>query len=535
MKNWFMSSKNSKLATGLPKETMSICPECKELIPAKIYEENGKVMIEKTCKQHGTFKDVYWSDVEMYLKAEKWAHDGKGVDNPLIKDAKNCPFECGLCDLHLSHTCLANLDLTNRCNLQCPICFANANATGYVYEPSYEEVVKMMETLRNEKPVPTTAIQFAGGEPTIYPRFFDVLRKAKEMGFSQIQVATNGLKLVDPDFCQKMRDAGLNTVYLQFDGLREEDYIATRGRPLLDVKLKAIENCRNVKPKPLSTVLVPTILNNVNNDQVGEIVNFAVKNSDVIRAVNFQPVAFTGRIDKEQRERERYTLTDLVKDLEEQTDFLKKEDFYPVPVVVPISELVSIFSGRSEIAFTAHPHCGLATFVFVRDNEVIPITRIVDVEGLFTRMEELVNKAKKFGFLLRLLSKIKNNKKDVKETFEKYFGEFIYKDKLPEGLDLLDILSELSLTHKKETLGKFTWRTLMIGGMHFQDAYNYDIERVKRCVIHYVVPDGRIIPFCAYNGGPIYREEVEKNYSIPLQEWKEKHREQEEACQEIII
>ncbi|HEC81107.1 MAG TPA: radical SAM protein [Thermoplasmatales archaeon] len=520
-----MVSDKTSLQTGLPKTTMSICPECGKVIPARVYEEDGRVMMEKTCPEHGTFKDVYWSDVEMYLMAEEWAKDGKGVSNPQITGVKpeQCPFVCGLCNVHLSHTCLANLDLTNRCNLQCPICFANANAVGYVYEPSYEEVVRMMETLRNEKPVPTTAIQFAGGEPTIYPRFFDVIRKAKELGFSQIQVATNGLKLVDPDFCQKMRDAGMNTVYLQFDGLKEEDYIATRGRKLLDVKMKAIENCRKVKPKPLSTVLVPTILKTVNDDQVGEIVNFAVKNADVIRAVNYQPVAFTGRIEKEERERQRYTLTDLVHDLEEQTDFLRKEDFYPVPVVVPVSELISLFTGKEELSFTAHPHCGLATFVVIdKAGNPTPVTQFVDVKGMFKRMDELYQKFKRFAFLAKTLSKLKG-KTDLSKTFDKYFGEFIDKSRIPDGLNLIDMLSELSLTHDKRALGKFTWRAMMIGGMHFQDSYNYDIERVKRCVIHYVVPDGRIIPFCAYNGGPTYRNEVEQKYSVPLEEWKRRH------------
>ena len=314
-----MIIQKSSLQKGLPKETNSLCPECKKIIPATIYEKDGKVMMKKTCEKHGDFEDVYWSDIDMYLKAEQWAFDGKGVDNPKITDATVCPYECGLCNLHLSHTCLALVDLTNRCNLQCPICFANANAAGYVYEPSLDEIVRMMENLRAERPVPCKAVQFAGGEPTIYPQFFEAIEKARELGFAQIQVATNGLKMVDFDFCQKMKDVGMNTIYLQFDGLREEDYITTRGRKLLDLKLKVIENSKKVKPKPLSTVLVPTIVKTINDDQVGEIVKFAVKHAEVIRGVNFQPVAFTGRIDKKQLEQQRYTIPDLVTDLEKQT------------------------------------------------------------------------------------------------------------------------------------------------------------------------------------------------------------------------
>jgi len=519
-----MSFNKSNLKKGLPKETQSLCPECKKIVKATIYEKNGKVLMKKTCEEHGDFDDVYWSDVDMYLKAEEWAYDGKGVDNPKVTNAKVCPDDCGLCNLHLSHTCLALIDLTNRCNLKCPICFANANAAGYVFEPSYDEIVRMMENLRAERPVPCKALQFAGGEPTIYPRFMDVIAKAKELGFAQIQVATNGLKMVDFDFCQQMKNAGMNTIYLQFDGLREQDYIAARGRKLLDVKLKAVENCRKIKPKPLSTVLVPTVVKTINDDQVGEIVKYAVKNADVVRGVNFQPVAFTGRIDKEQLEKQRYTIPDLIHDLEKQTNFLKKEDFYPVPLVAPISDLVSILSDREEITFSAHPHCGYATFVFINKGKVTPIPRFVDVEGLFTRMEELSGKAKKLKFFIKLYRTVKK-KHDVAKTFDKYFGEFIDKNKMPEGLDIMEILSNIASEKDKKSVGKFTWKTMMIGAMHFQDSYNYDIERVKRCVIHYATPDDRIIPFCAYNGGPTFRTEVEKKFSIPLSEWNKKHKE----------
>ena len=462
-----MTFQKSSLKKGLPKETQSLCPDCKKIISATIYEKDGKVMMKKKCKKHGDFEDIYWSDVSLYLKAEQWAYDGNGVDNPKITDATVCPYECGLCNLHLSHTCLALVDLTNRCNLQCPICFANANAAGYVYEPSFDEVVRMMENLRAERMVPCKAIQFSGGEPTIYPQFFEAIDKARELGFAQIQVATNGVKMTDFDFCQQMRDAGMNTIYLQFDGLREENYINTRGRKLLDLKLNVIENCRNVKPKPLSTVLVPTIVKTINDNQVGEIVKFAIKNAEVVRGVNFQPVAFTGRIDKKQLEQQRYTIPDLVSDLEKQTDFLKKDDFFPVSVVAPISDLISILSNREEITFTAHPHCGYATFVFIdeKDGTVIPIPRFVDVEGLFNRMEELYDKAKKYKLLLKIVKNFKK-KGDLKKTFDKYFGEFIDKNKMPEGMDIVEILSDVAFEKDKKSVGKFTWKTLMLSLIH---------------------------------------------------------------------
>lgn len=508
-----MIVRSSALPKGLPKKTGSICPECKKIISATIFQSGEKVLMEKTCPEHGKFTDVYWSDAELYLKAEKFAYDGVGVTNPFIKGAKVCPNECGLCDLHLSHTSLANVDLTNRCNLKCPICFANANAAGYVYEPSYEEIVAMLENLRNERPVPCPAVQFSGGEPTIYPRFFDVIKKAKELGFAQIQIATNGVKMAqDEDFIKKAAEAGLNTIYLQFDGLRDDIYVATRGKPLLETKMKVIENIRKLE-RPPSIVLVPTIVKGVNDDQVGPILRFAIENSNVIRGVNFQPVAFTGRINKEELERQRYTLTDLVHDVEKQTGFANKGDWYPVPTVVPISTLVSALVDQPKVTFTAHPHCGLATYLFVQDvNNVIPLTRFVDVEPLFAELYELSEKAEKSK--VKLPAKVK-----ALNILRKY----IRKEKAPEGLDLIKFLRMMETVFgdtTKEGLAQFSWKMVFVGGMHFQDAYNYDIERVKRCVIHYAVPDGRIIPFCAYNGGPTYREEVEKKFSIPLEEWR---------------
>jgi uncharacterized radical SAM superfamily Fe-S cluster-containing enzyme len=521
-----MIIRESGLKKGLPKDTLSLCPECKSIIKARIFEENGKVMIDKTCEQHGYFKDIYWSNTELYLKAEKFAYDGFCISNPKIEAKRECPYECGLCNLHLSHTVLANIDLSNRCNLACPICFANASASGYVYEPSYEQVVEMLKILRANKPVPCPSVQFSGGEPTLHPKFFDIIRAAKELGFSQVQIATNGLKLVDFKFCRKMKEAGLSTVYLQFDGLRDDIYKQARGRELLDIKLKAIENCSKIKPKPLSTVLVPTIVNGINDNDVGEILKFAINHCDVIRGVNYQPVSFAGRIDQKERESQRFTLPDLVDRLAEQTDFLSKEDFYPVPVVAPVSELISVLAGSPKVAFTAHPHCGLATFLYVENGKATPITRFVDVEGLFTKMLELSKKIGKLGFVIRLLSKLKSEEgkaKSIEKNFRKYFGRYIYEDKLPNSLNITELLSNLFSEQSKDSLGTFTWKTLMVGGMHFQDDYNYDIERVKRCVIHYATPDGRIIPFCAYNGGPTYREQVEKKFSISLEEWRRKN------------
>jgi len=512
-----MLTKESAIPKGLPKTTESLCPECLKIIPATMRDEGGKVVMEKSCPTHGKFKDTVWSDTEMYLKVEKWGKDGVGVENPLIKDAKTCPFDCGLCNLHLSHTGLANVDLTNRCNLRCPICFANANQAGYVFEPDYETIVKMLKVLRDQKPVPTPAVQFSGGEPTIHPRFIDIIKAAHDMGFAQVQVATNGIEFAKSiEFCQKASDAGLNTVYLQFDGLRPEIYVRARGKDLLGVKKQVIENFRKVEHHS-SIVFVPTIVKGVNDDQVWPILHYALENMDVVRGVNFQPVAFTGRITNEELAKGRYTLPDLAKDMERQSrGKIKASDWYPVPAVSAISELWVALYGDPKITLTTHSHCGIATYMFVKDpDNVVPVTRFVEVEPLFDELSALAKKAE--GKKIKAFSKVK--------AF-RLLKKYMIADQVPDGLSTTQFLRGLQgvLSESTKTeLARFSWKMMYVGAMHFMDSYNYDIERVKRCMIHYTTPDGKIIPFCAYNSGPVYRTEVEKKFSVPIAEWRKRH------------
>ncbi|MCX6356496.1 MAG: radical SAM protein [Candidatus Aureabacteria bacterium] len=189
------------LIKGLPKTIQSLCPECLKVIPADLFEENGKVMIQKTCPEHGECKDIYWGDAEMYLRNERWTYDtGYGLSNPNVTGEADCPNSCGLCGMHLNPTIMGNIDLTNRCNLSCPICFANANVTGYVYEPTLEQVARMLQLYRDERPVAGRIVQFSGGEPTLHPQFHEIIAMTRRMGFSHIQIATNGIIFNNLDF-----------------------------------------------------------------------------------------------------------------------------------------------------------------------------------------------------------------------------------------------------------------------------------------------------------------------------------------------
>ncbi|MGC2112311.1 MAG: radical SAM protein [Candidatus Korobacteraceae bacterium] len=500
------------LQKGLPKRTESLCPECNKVIAADIFADNGQVVMEKSCAEHGHFRDIVFSDVELYLKMEEWNFgDNLGLSNPQVEGGVSCPDDCGLCSMHTSHTALANVDLTNRCNLTCPVCFANANTAGYLYEPNVEQVRTMLATLRGERPVDGRVVQFSGGEPTVHPQFFEILSMAREMGFTHIQAATNGIELANLEFAQKAKTAGLATLYLQFDGVTDDIYRRVRGQALLATKMKVIENCRAAGMK---IVFVPTIVKGLNDHQIGDIVRVAIENIDTVSGISFQPVAFTGRIAKHELLAKRFTLADVARCVSEQTGITDpRADWFPLACVTPFSKLTAALRGTGVPTISSHPHCSLGTYFFVdeKSKQAVPITQFVDVPNMLQDMEELSRSAGKARF--KLYSKVKAWNK-----LQKHFKPQL----APPGLTFTKFLQTLQgMTNKKLGRdgkdGTFTYRTLLVAGMHFQDAYNYDIERVKRCVIHYATPDGKLYPFCTYNSGPCYREKIERQFSTP---WK---------------
>lgn len=486
-------------------QTKSLCPECLKIIDAQILEKKGKIILEKKCPNHGNFSDVYWSDAKLYKKFQQFAKNGNGLKNPTTATKKGCPHDCGICPKHLTTTLLANLDVTNRCNQKCPICFANAAAAGYIYEPTMEEIKKMLSVLRNEKPVPAMAIQFSGGEPTIRKDFVNIVKMAKKMGFVQIQMASNGTTLAQQnDLALKLKKAGLNTVYLQFDGLKEKNYVDIRGYNALPNKLKAIENCNKVGLD--SVVLVPTIVKGTNNDQIGSIIRFALKNIKSVRGVNFQPVSFVGRIDQHELKNKRITVPDIIRSIEEQTSGeVKETDFYPIPFVSAISHFIEAWKGKPTLDFTVHEHCGAATYLFYENNKIIPITKFLDVEKFIILIEKMATELKNSNS--KNLTKIK-----LIGQLSIELPKIINKKESPKKLNFVKLFINVLRNGTIDTLADFHRDALFVGIMHFQDAYNFDLNRIKKCGIHYIVPDGRIIPFCSYNA--LYRETIEKKFAI---------------------
>ena len=487
------------------KETKSLCPECLKAIDARIYEEEEKVYIDKTCPEHGYFKDLYWGSYEQYQRAEKYDHLGTKLNNPRTETVKGCPNDCGICPEHKSHTVLAIIDVTNRCNLSCPICFAHAGAAGYVYEPTQEQIRAMLENLYANDPVKPPALQFSGGEPTVREDLPELVRMAKELGFDHVEVNSNGLRMAESvDYCRMLKEAGVSTVYLQFDGVTEGPYIAARGRPLFEVKKRALENLKKAGFK--SVVLVPTLVRGVNDGEIGDIIRFTIEHKDIVRCVNFQPVSITGRINKEEHEAMRITIPDLMRLCEEQTDgLIKQSDWFPVPTVVPLSRLVGLLKDRNYVEFGAHPHCGMATYLVEKGDEVAPITSYTDIDGFFGALEGAVKLAEgghktraKLSVARAALSKID-------------FGM------------LRKFILPVIWSGTYDSLRDIHMRMIMIGAMHFMDPYNFDLQRVQRCLIHYATPDGRIIPFCTMNA--LHRRTVEEKFKMSPAEYRKKKRE----------
>ena len=490
----------------LPRTVETLCPECSAIVLGRYFVQDGAVWIEKTCPQHGHFRDCVNSDVLLYAKAAWWTYEEHpGQKHPQLRGTGHCPSDCGLCGQHLSSPCLAQIDLTNRCNMHCPICFANAGVTGRAFEPDYDEVVRELQVLRDLRPTPCTAVQLTGGEPTIHPDFLRIVAAARRMGFSHIQIATNGLRLADPAFARQCAEAGLHTLYLQFDGVGEEAYRQTRNCPgIWAKKLAVLRNCRDLDMK---VCLVPTIIKGINDHRVAEIFHFAVENIDVVSGISYQPVSFSGRYSFEELRARRYTLGDLGHDIAAAAGGDALRDMYCMTITLPLSQILEALTGRPKIRPSTHPDCAFGSYYLVSpDGKAYSFPEVINVEGMFVDMNRIAARIRRRGRPTWL------DKVRLIRMFKRHFRP----EAAPEGLTVKRFIrSLLGLVDKKLGRGeaeKRNYKTLLCAGMHFQDRYNYDVERVKRCVILYSTPRG-VFPFCTYNCGPQYRELVERDYA----------------------
>lgn len=502
--------------------TQSLCPGCVDdgvygemSVPALVLERDGEVWMRKECGEHGTYEDVYWSDYEMYAEASEHGDEGVELLNPHVEGDVNCPMSCGLCTEHRSHTALGNIVVTNRCDLRCFYCFFYAEEGEPVYEPSLGEIRGMLKDLRSIEPVGANCLQITGGEPSLREDITDIVAMAKEEGFDHVQFNTDGIRFSgDVDFIRSLREAGVNIAYLSFDGLTPE----TNPKNYYEMP-EILENLREAR---LGTVLVPTVIGGKNDSELGDIVRLASDNMDVVRGVNFQPVSIVGRMPRSRRMEQRVTIPDVCELLEEQTDGrLRKEDFYPIPVVTNITEFLeglrdTAGEDGSTYRLSNHFACGVGTYVFESRDGLVPITRFIDVEGFFEALGNLGEEMRSSRF-----KKIRRTTALAKLLLK--LRRLVDEEKQPEGVDVVSAIYDALRKGDYQGLKKFHHQSLFVGMMHFMDPYNYDVDRVQRCDIHYAVPGGGVVPFCAFNVLPdLYRDRIQERHSIPAAEWEQR-------------
>ncbi len=503
--------------------TLSLCPECHAKnnfsgmrIPALIFEKDKEILMRKRCPKHGVFEEKYWEDSDFYYKSMMYADSGLLLENPQMKngpESVQCPLNCGLCAKHKSHTALANIAVTNRCDLACWYCFFYQKWNEPVYEPSLKEIRKMLKTLKSQKPVAPNAIQLTGGEPTMRKDILEVITACKEEGFEHVQFNTNGIKFASsPRLVKDIVNAGANVIYLSFDGATEK----TNPKNHYEVP-KALENVR--KARFSGIVFVPTVIKGVNDHELGDIIRYAAANIDVVRGVNFQPVSLVGMMPHNERKKQRITIPGVIKNIEEQTSGqISMKDFYPVPSVTAITDFIESLSNTPQYRFSTHFACGAATYVFIDEGEFIPVTRFVDVKGLFEYLRKMSIDFRN--------SRLKSINKFIAGGRLLYnIDSFIDREAQPTNLDFSKIFTRAISSGSYEGLKEFHYKSLFLGMMHFQDPYNYDVDRVERCCIHYATPDGRVIPFCAYNVIPeLYRDKTNREFSVPAKDWEKRHK-----------
>jgi len=422
-----------------PHRHYSVCPECMAQVRARIVKIGGDFYLLKKCREHGNFSAVIWRGAEL----PRYTSPDTNLTPP------PCPNNCGLCERHLQSTCCVLVNVTDRCNLNCPICFADAGKNGS--EPS---ISQLAETFKKLVAMGLTFVQLSGGEPTVRDDLPEIIAAARDAGCENIQLNSNGLRLgAEPNFAKQLADAGLSFVFMQFDGLDDDIYQKLRARALLNAKLAAIEVCGGLN---LGVTLVPTIVPGVNDGQIGDILKFGFEHSPIVRGVHYQPISYFGRYPITPKNSDRITLPEVMLAIETQTGGLVK---------------------RSDLAYSAcdHPRCG-----FHGDFAVFPDRILALTKNAAKPEASDACCCNKNG---QISNAALRNRKFVSRRWKRTAESDTNAD-----CSTLDGFAARVRTHG------FT-----VTGMAFQDRWTLDSERLQRCSLHvYDIERDCVVPFCSF-------------------------------------
>ena len=547
LKSW----QKSKPTLGFPRTTDSLCPNCviearEEIlsgkrdvstlinekvgeIKAQIIERDGQIWMIKDCPQHGHFEDLMAIDSQ-FLKHIESLFPGRDMQSHNDEKLHNH----GTSSIKYGRGAVLTVDLTNRCNMMCDPCFMDANQVGFVHELSMEDVKEILDNAISIKPRRQMSVQYSGGEPTLSPHFLEAVRYARKVGYNSVQAATNGIEFAkSKEFCRQAAEAGLRFVYLQFDGIGNDANSHRQIGNLFDVKLRAINNLHEAG---VDIILVTTLVNGINNDQVGSIIRFALENPKKISFIAFQPVSFTGRdehITEQRRLQQRYTLSHLAQDVQKQVGITEPtRDWFPLSLMGAFADFADVVHGPEsewgQVSCGCHPNCGVGTAVMINKEtkEMAPVPQFLNIQSLVTDMQHITdtNRGKWFSNFMMGLALLKNYNPygspdsltlgGILKKFDKSFG-LSGKDYGKVGPDrtLEDI----------EKRRQDPWNFLFIAGMWFQDLFNYDFRRTEMCIIPYGTQEGEI-SFCAYNTGIGWRNIIEHMHqNATVAQWYKDH------------
>ncbi len=446
--------------------TNALCPECLHSIPAKVILKDDKVFLLKYCPDHGESIELLEEVAAYHLKKRQYDKPGTKM-KVHTKMEKGCPYDCGICPQHDQHACIGLIEITTKCDLKCPLCYANAGTGEFL---PLDKIEKMMDFFQDSEGGKAEILQISGGEPSLHPDILKIIALAKTKKFKYVMLNTNGIRLAEDEaFVEALSQfVGGFEIYLQFDGFKASTYENLRGENLLEKKKKAIENLTKYK---LPTTLVSTISKGINDDEVGQIFTFGL-NQPYVRGINYQPVAFFGRTQQRVVDN-RITLTGILKRMEQQTSsMLKMDDFIPLPCNVE----------RVAITYLYRTSTG----------EFTPITRGAQIQDYLPLIDNT------FAFTIEdALKNVSKSIKDVKTPCDclKFLGDF--KQMVP-----LDFV----IKSKEQKMDYIDQNTFRISVSSFLDAYNFDMKSMQKECVHVITSDLRKIPFSAYN--IIHREKA---------------------------